>query len=252
MSETTIGFDALPESKDTVFVKTAGIHLGFKLIAKEFVPSKEKDGKTSNEQVKLSFQNDKNENVVLYLFAPPTKAEDVKYCGDIYEKGVKIRKRTPEEQIVAEFNERFYFFEQLGKAWNSSKEKMDSFKTSLAGDPSGLFKKMFEKFFTVFTSEFFAEKKINIKMLFNNNDKQKTSFLGLAKPGASNLVFAPYTTDDNPILQINLSEEKNMVRKYTPKDKAPTTAGAEVGGTGEWKPAIAATDNDNPDAPGLF
>jgi len=246
-----LSFDKLPETKEQQFVRTMGIHLGFKLVSFEYIPPKEKDGNVVlSASLKLTFANDSRETFITNIFEPPAKPEDIKYPMKHYENNVHTRNKTAEEQIAAEFNERFYLFDQLAKAWNSSNERINAFKSTVKGDPDGLFKKMVEKFFSIFPKDFWQDKKINLKLLFKNNDVKQTSFLNLAKPSASNFVFAPYTTDNNPVLQISSWEEKNCMRKYIPQYKAPDKAGGGESSEG-WKP-LKAADGDSAEDKELF
>jgi hypothetical protein len=253
-----IKFDELPESKEMLSIKTAGVHLKLVLDSFEFVDAKEtpasedgkKPAKKTNAYVKFVFKNETHQ-MVHFMFTPPTKEEEVKYVKDKYEKGIKIRKYTPTEMIKLEFDDRFYFYEQLARAWNASKEKLDSLK-KISGTTDTMFKVMFDKFFSVFPKEWHEKKYINLKTTFSNNAKTKRSFLALCKAEQSNMIFAPYINDNVPGLQLNDWEEQNSVRKFKPQDQAPGTDNADAGAANaedsDWQPAT----KEEKDAPDLF
>lgn len=233
MSEINVNFDQLPESKEFKSINKAGVHMKFYLDEIEFKEKSEKDGKKIGESVRLLLKSD-NAQFTIYKFTPPTQPEDVKFTGGVYKNGKEIRKRTAEEQIQADFAELFYFYEQLAKALGGSKESIDKFRAALKGvDLPNLFKTMFDKFFTIFPQEKIKTKLINFKALWNNNEKQKTSFLGIAKPSGTNMIFSAYVSDTNPVLEVSAFEEKNMVRKFSPLDRAPQNNATEAGSTGD-------------------
>lgn len=251
MSEMKFG-DA-PSSAQQQYVKTAGIHLNFSLTGREFIERITKDDKEKNAYVKLTFtgNDEKKESFLCMLFEPATKESEVKYLGDIYEKGVKIRKRTPEEQIKQEHGDRFYFYEQLAKALQQPAEKVAKWKQGLTGTPEVMFKMMFESFFNNFPLDSVKDKKMNFKMMWSNNDKNKTSFLGLCSAAQNNIVFAAYVSPETTGLQLSAYEEKNLHRKYQPKVAAPKSDATEIinESNDAWE---APTTNDGAPAQELF
>lgn len=264
-------FDDLPDSKQNKSIDTAGIHRNMKLVEIEYQPKKEKTkkekgtdkevgtGEFTGPWVKFIFhstptapkkEGDPEEPVMQFtytMFEPPTRPEDVKICMDKYEKGVAIRKNTPEEQIRQDFNNRFYFYEQLAKAWIVSPEKFNNFKKSLKGSPEVLFKEMFDTFFAAFPMEKNQDKPIDIKLIWNNNDKKRTSFLTLAYPGATNLVFAPYIPERPTMLSLTKYEEGLVKRKFSMHDRAPGDNNTETGGDlpkeGAWQPHSSTSED---------
>lgn len=233
MSDVKIEFDSLPESQDFKTVNKAGIHLKFHLEEVEFSEAKEKDGKEISESFKVTLKGD-TEQFSIYKFAPPTEPDKVKFLSSHYVNGKEVRKKTPEEQIQADFHSLYFFYEQLGKAMGGTMEHINKFKAAIKGaDADKLFKLMFDKFFTIFPVEKLKSKKFNFKALWNNNDKALTSFLQIAKASATNVVFAPYTNDNNPVLQISSFEEKLLVRKYSPLDRKPADDNTETTNTGK-------------------
>jgi hypothetical protein len=231
---TPIKFGDLPDSREKQFLRTAGVQIKYKLKAYEFKERAEKEGMVTNAMLKLTFEND-HSSFSGMLFEPPYSEDNVKFTGDLYEHGVKVRKRTPAEEIEAQFYEKFYFFEQLMKALGADKITIESFK-KVSGDTKDLFKMMVEKFFTLFplTAPAVTNKFINFKTAWNNNTSKKTSYLGLCKPSASNVIFAAYVADDVPVLSLNSTELKNQQAMFTDADRAPKTDGAE--GEGSWRP----------------
>lgn len=228
MSDIKVNFDELPESKDFKSINTAGVHLKYHLEEIEFTDAKEKDGKMSNPFVKITVKSDVAQ-FGIFKFSPPSNPEDVKFTSDVYQNGKAVRKMTPEEQIQKDFTELFYFYEQLGRALGGTKDQIEKFKSNIKGvEMPVMFKTMFDKFFTIFPLDKVKAKLFNFKALWNNNDKSKTSFLGISKAGASNMVFAPYVSDSNPVLSVGGFEEKNMIRKYSPIQRVPAGDATEV------------------------
>ena len=246
-------FDDLPESKETRYVKEPGIHLGFKIQNIEWTDEKVKEvkgqaPKTVNAYVKVTLADDAGETFIAFLFAPPVKAEDVKFTGDVYEKGIKIRKRTPEEQIRVEFDERYYFYEQLAKAIKAIPEKRAAFKKQIAGPVDTMFRRMYDRFTTIFPKESYADKKINFKSMWKNDKKAQTSNLTLCRAEDRNVVFAPFIDAKTPVLQLSSWEEENQVRMFKPQDRKPTTDKADAGPANDtdkdWKPLVGADEPD--------
>jgi hypothetical protein len=249
-----IKFDDAPESKQFKSIDSAGIHRNFILDEAEFQPLAPKmekkkvdgkdvevdTGKTIGPWAKFNFKCDNpTQQFVCTLFAPPAKEEDIKFYGDVYEKGIPIRKKTAAEQIKSEFTNKYYFYEQLAKAMLISPEKFKAYKDSVGGDPQHLFKLMFDKFFALFPLDKLKGKAIDIKTIWNNNIKAKTSFLQLAYPSASNLVFAPYIPNRDTLLSFTQSEQKSLRRQFNPNDKAPTGDATEVNSDNQWKPVAS-------------
>jgi len=245
---TEIKFSDAPESKQYKSLDQAGVHRKFYLVEVEFQPlapkmKKEKqDGKevevpdgdkTVGPWAKFVFRSEEPaQQFVTTMFSPPTKETDVKFFGDVYEKGVAIRKKTAQEQINSEFMNKFYFYEQLAKALQIAPDKFASFKNGVKGSPDVLFKEMFDKFFALFPLDKLKTKAIDIKTIWNNNIKSKTSFLQLAYPSASNLVFAPYIENRDSFLSVTASEAKLIKRMFSMHDRAPSTDATEAGGSG--------------------
>lgn len=240
-------FGDLPESKEKQYVQEAGIKPKFQVTAREFIERAEKDGKTKNAQIKITFSNDTH-TFVAYLFESAWREEDVKYCGDLYENGVKIRKRTPAEQIEADIYERYYFFEQLIRALGMDKIAIDLFKKGLDDNPDGILKKMFESFVNVVSDQKLKEKFINFKLMWNNNEKAKTSFLTMCKPSASNVIFSPYINDQNLVLQLSNYEQKHQSRMFKPTERVAPAGDGPEGTKEDWVPP----STENGEEPELF
>lgn len=252
MSKEQIGFGDLADSKQIKSIDSADIHRNFFLNEVEFVPRQEKKEKKKNEKgetvevgtgkmvgpyIKFSLKNHTGDLAFNFtMFTPPTTEEEVKFTSDKYENGIPVRKNTPMEQIVVEFNKKFYFFEQLAKAIGASPDSFMKFKTAVKGDPTELFKMMFDKFFALFPIDKIKNKPVDFKTVWNNNDKAKTSFLQLADAGANNIVIAMHIPERATILQFTQYEsQQKLKRKYSNTDKAPKDGNTESSGNG-WKP----------------
>lgn len=259
MSE-KISFDDAPESKQYKSIQKGGIHRGFHLEEVEFSERKEKTKKQKDgtevgtgefigPSIRFTFQNENtSETFTSVMFEPPTRPEDVKFTTGYYEKGVEIRKKTPEEQIKHEFLQRYYFYEQLAKALLVEPTKYDTFKRGCAAEPAELFKKMFKVFFDTFPLEKYKSRLFDFKTMFKNDEAKKTSFLQLCYVGANNLIFAPYIESRDSMLSLTPYEVKLINRKYSNTDRVPTTDSTEVvSGDGAWKPVE--TDNAEDDKP---
>lgn len=259
-----IGFDDVPESKQYKSITKGGVHRKFHLEEVEYVERKEKTKKEKDgtetgtgefvgPYVRFVFQNEETQEVfTTMMFEPATREEDVKFLSDFYDKGVKTRKKTPAEQIKHEFTQRFYFYEQLAKAWIVSPEKFDIFKRSLVDEPPVLFKKMYKSFFEAFPLDKIKGKLIDLKVMYKNDDIKKTSFLQLCYPGANNLVFAPHIENRDTMLSVTQSEQKSLSRKYSNTDRAPSSNDTEVIPTeGGWK-AVETGGEDAADDKPLF
>jgi len=259
MSE--IKFDDAPESKQYKSIDSAGIHRNFCLVEAEFQPLAPKmekkkvdgkdvevdTGKTIGPWAKFTFRcEDPVQQFICTMFAPPTSEEEIKFYGDVYDKGIPVRKKTAAEQINAEFMNKYYFFEQLAKAMLISPDKFKVFKDSVKGEQAVLFKLLFDKFFALFPIDKYKTKAVDLKTVWNNNIKAKTSFLQLAYPGVNNLVFAPYIPNRDTLLSITQNEQKSLKRLFNPNDRAPSTDATEVNADNQWKPVATEGDEDAP------
>lgn len=278
MATEKIGFDDLPDSKQTKSLDKAGIQRNFILIGAEYKPREAKKEKKKNDKgdmeevatdkmvgpfVRLTFQSQDTEDPVQFvttIFAPPTKAEEIKFHGDHYENGVKVRKNTDAEQINAEFKRKFYMYEQLAKGLGISPAKFLEYKKVIGGEPETIFKTMFDKFFAMVPLDRIKDKPLDIKTLWNNNEKNKTSFLQLADSGANAVAIAMHIPGRETFLSISPFEQKKLARAFSNTDRAPKDNNTESGGIGgdnTWKPidepgdaagggggAAAASDDD--------
>jgi hypothetical protein len=226
-----IQFDDVEDSRQWKTIQEGGIKQNFQLVEAVFQDEKEekKDDKgkvvekATKPMVKLVFQQPEDTiQFSTYLFNPPRNEKECNFFGDVYEGGVPIRKRTPDEEIKEQFKNLYYIYEQLGRALGASKDALALLK-SIKGSPDVLFRKFFDTFFTkVISIEKAKAKRIDLKVLFNNNDTKKTSFLGLAKANATNMIFAPHIAGQKEsLLQVTEWELKNVKRKYSPNDRAP-------------------------------
>lgn len=256
-----IKFDDLPESKQYKSLDAAGVYREFNLVEIEFQkkePKKEKrkdseeetvvEGKFIGPWVRFTFRNEKTiEQFVGIVFSPPTTPEDIKFHGGKFEGGVEIRKRTDKEEIEAQFNNLYYLYEQLGKALQVSPEKFISFKKGLSGDVEKLFKEMFDKFFAAFPLDKINKKPIDFKVLYNNNAKAKTSFLGLPSASSNNMVFGPYIEGRASILSVAAWEQKKLRKQFSNTDRAPqdnNTESTGISSDNSYKPLDKGPDGE--------
>lgn len=249
-----IGFDDVPESKQSKTINEAGIHRNFLLETVEFQPRANKKEKKKNDKtglmeevetskvigpwVKLVFKSADGESTFsTTIFAPPVTPDEVKYVSDKYEGGVAIRKNTKDEQIRLEFTKKFYLYEQLAKAVLISPDKFLIFKKGLKAETDVLFKEMYDQFFKQFPLERIKKNAIDFKAVWNNNDNAKTSFLQLADASSNNVVFAPYHEQRESILSVTQWEQVKLKRKYSNNDRAPQGSNTEISKSGNaWKP----------------
>lgn len=236
MAETNeVRFDDAPDTKPTRSINTAGVHRKFVIKELSYTKETEKDGKKVGPYVKIVFEGESGGSVLTFqcmVFQPPTKEEDVKFPGGVFEGGSEVRKRTPKEEIQAQFMEKFYLYQQIGMAWGVDKVKLEGFKKAAGGAPEVLFHKMYDTFTKAFPPEKFKEKPVDFKVMWNNNTTKKTSFLNLCKPSANNLVIGPHLPSQNSMVALSSFEEQRGATKlFTNADRAPSTNDPEVGGS---------------------
>lgn len=240
-----LNFDELPDSKQYKSIDTAGVHTNMRLVEVEFKPREEKKKKNKAGELeatgefispyaKFTFRREEPaEQLVATMFSPPESEDEVKFVGDVYENNVAIRKRTNMEQIKHEFAQRFYFYEQLAKAWLVPADKFVTFKKSINVGPDQAFKLMFENFFKAFPLDKWGKNAIDLKAVWNNNKKAHTSFLQLAVPSSNNLIFSTYYGQNRPSqLALTPYEQKHYgKREFDMNARAPKTDETEVDGT---------------------
>jgi hypothetical protein len=193
-------------------------------------------------------------------FKPKTDPAEIQYPVDkwekIGEKWTKTRKLSNEEMIKALNNDVMFFLMDLGEALSYTR---DNIKATLSKAET------FEDAIQLFRDNYppIKGKNINMKLLWDNNDNKKTSFLKLRVGGQlvyypfMKKIFDKYAKGVPSSLKLEKYDEDNrMQRKYSQADKAPqeaTGTGGEVASTTKsgWAPvkpngenASGGTDED--------
>lgn len=230
-----------------LFIKTPGIHINSNLESIEVVAGKaKKEGEAPGKSyVKITLRRFDGYIFNGMLFPPATRAEDLTYIGQKYENGVAVRKNTPEEQLGIEWLNFGYYFIQLGMALGNHWEVV---KNAIYPKLGGLdFTAIVNTFKQQFTGAGKVMRPINFKIVYNHNDKKKTSFLGFAKATVNNIVFEQFINGQEPKLQISPYEEQQrameLVYKMQAKPKADA-AGMSDPAIGSWKPMDVETNKD--------
>jgi hypothetical protein len=159
-----------------------------------------------------------------FVFCPPVQEDEVKYFNKKYDKkGIEIGTNNAEEQILEQWNETARLLIQLGQALGSD---FDSLKTMFAKwvpEPKpGVFETMVKGFDAAFPASKFEKKRIDVKVIWKNSDKQKTSFLEIPRATAKNFVFAPHIPGHESMLELTAYEQKNCLKpKFTGTGNAP-------------------------------
>jgi hypothetical protein len=184
-------------------------------------------------------------------FKPKTNPEDILYPADKWEKNkadgkwLKVRKLDNEEMIKALNNDVLFFLMDLGAALGYNR---DTVKKVLSQAES------FEEVIELFRVNYppIVGKNINMRLLWDNSDNKKTSFLKLRTGGQliyypfMKSIFEPHKKGLPSSLKIEeYDKEHRMERKYTQASKAPQATGeggGEVASTEQkWKPVPGAS-----------
>jgi len=239
MANEKVQFGDMKEPVNVRYIGDAGIYRDMKVTKLEFVPA--------NAEKKLSsylletFENSKGEIFENRYWAPPATEEEVKFVGKLYgDKGEELRDLTKTEQIRKQFETTAYHMIQLAMALGV---KFDDAKPKITAHDT--FSGMCDAFIGIWKLN--PGKTIDMKLLWNNSDKKKTSFLGIPDAGYRSVVFLPYKAD-KPNSELALSPyeaDKKLVRKYKPTAKAPADGAVESAAPGEGFIPVAAPEGSD-------
>ena len=217
-----VQFGEMKEPVNVKYINNAGIYRNVKITKAVYVPADE--AKKLSGYFHEVFESAAGEIYENRYWEIPEKAEDLKFVSKLYDKdGNEVRDLTKEEQMQKEYEKFAYHLIQLGMAL---KCKFDDVKSKVTAQAD------FKAMCKAFNEQIYAKNKentIDFKVLWNNNDKKKTSFMGIPDAGYRNVVFLPYdASKTSSELSISAYEQKKMVRKYFPSNTAPSGDGAEV------------------------
>lgn len=188
------------------------------------------------------------------VFCPPTDPNNLAYVADKYVNGQKAGKKTSEEQMKDDWQAFGMFLCQIATA--CSQKQFAIVKTNIGKHFTEMTEEGFLKLVKAFQAMLPADKvlPVDIKMVWNNSDKKKTSFLRLAKASASNWAIAPHKPDlKESTLQFSDYETKNQLKaKYTgfanpPKGSEEIIDGEENTGSGTASQEFDEGANVSPD-----
>jgi hypothetical protein len=228
-------FDNVPstESASAPRIDTPGIHhnlrAAIELAAGEYTdksdPKNEK--KVHWDALQLTLTDEDNMQHVENYFAPPSRAEDVKYkqrlWQDVDGKKVNTREATNEETLKILNMEYIAYLLDLGTAFGY-KEK--DIKEVLQRSSKGGFLSMTKAFIDKFKPA--DNRRISAKILWNNNDTKKRSDLQIHGSWPK---YSPFGADLFDVwiegrpseLEVTAYEAKrgSLVKKYTAQGDAP-------------------------------
>lgn len=237
-----VQFGDMKEPVNVKYINNAGIYRNVKITKAVYVPAD--DAKKLSGYFHEVFESAAGEIYENRYWEIPADEKDIKYLSKLYDKdGNELRDLTPAEQMQKDYEKFAYHLIQLGMAL---KCKFDDVKAKVTAQAD------FKEMCKAFTTQIWEKNKANtidFKVLWNNNDKKKTSFMGIPDAGYRNVVFLPYeAAKPSSELSISAYEQKKMVRKYFPSNTAPSGDGAEVaaGTAGGFIP-IKNEDGSDPD-----
>lgn len=256
MSDLKIDIGTFDEPKPERTIQEAGIYTGFTIAEIKYMPPTPEvqaepaaDGKPEVKAKKavgaslaFSLVSDAGFKYDARKFLPPVSEANVKYVGKKYENNVPIRDLTPKEQLESDWGEFTMFLGQLGLAMGHPWASIRSVLMPLVGKGQ----EMCEAFIKAFCLNK-VQKKINFKLLWNNNDKNQTSFLQLPKAGSKSLVFEQHIPGQASMLAIAKWETEKGMDKCTYKFKPTSKNGVEVSKDslpGGFKPVVSADGSD--------
>lgn len=221
-----VQFGDMKEPVNVKYINNAGIYRNVSLTKAVYVPADE--AKKLSGYFHETFESATGEIYENRYWEIPEKAEDLKFVSKLYDKdGNEVRDLTKEEQMQKEYEKFAYHLIQLGMAL---KCKFDDVKSKVTAQAN------FKEMCKAFTTQIWEKNKTNtidFKVLWNNNDKKKTSFMGIPDAGYRSVVFLPYDANKQSseltISPYEIKKEK-LVRKYFPTSTAPSSDGAEVAG----------------------
>lgn len=223
MSDVSNIFGQVEETIQKKRIKKAGIYQKAKLASAEFVEKGPEKDKKGYKAILLTFQIPDEGDIAEFehrIFEPALKKEDRTYERDKWEKGVKIRKMTFEEQREDDLKRRFIEFVQLKQALGLSfeqakKELMDSISgcdvDTVFSTMAKAVAKEYEKGHTAF---------IDIKILWQNSTTKRTSQLAISEATTTNLAYAAH--HEKSKLQFTDREVKDCLKpRYTGQNNPP-------------------------------
>ena len=237
--------DIAPEAQAAV-INSAGIktNITFKGVDMVEVKPKDNPGKIMH-AAEFVFEDELGHRHVEKYFAPQTSADQLTY---VLKKWVEVNNKwtatedlSKEKTLKVLGNDVVFFLADLAEAMGYPDfEKIRQNIGSRADN--------FAHAIEIFKKDYppIPGKKINMKLLWDNNKKKKTSFLKIRTGMA---VYYPFMTDlfdryvaDRPsTLTISPYDQENkMKRAFVQADRAPQNAQAGIGGTTtnerqEWK-----------------
>lgn len=183
------------------------------------------------------------------IFAPATTAADVKYLAKKFVKGVHTGENTPEEQIKKDHEDVAIHLMQLIKAFGKTYAAAQQELLPFVNVPiENAFVSMGKGFVGLYANG--RSELIDIKIVYRNSDKNKTSQLVISQPASNNISYSQHIPGQKTKLQFTDYEVKScMKRKYTGQDAAPTSDASLMGYTpppandafGVFSPAPATT-----------
>lgn len=240
--------DSFEAPAQEMYIKDAGIYsegrLSGPLVYKAPVPATDKKAEIG-ESVSVEIVTKNNFKHSGRVFKPESDPDKVKFFSDYYENGVTIRKKTAVEQIQGDWMELSYFFGQLaaahGHSWDAVRNLI--FPKVQAFD----FKGIIDAFNIAFVIGK-PQKLFNFKLVWNNNQNKKSSFLSFPKASSYNVAFEMNIPNQGPTLVFSKYEEEKCLKalfKFAPKSKdgmeaMPSEEIKEI--TGGFKPIVTDTD----------
>lgn len=233
-----VDFDQMAEPSQQKYISEAGIYRNVLVTKMGIAPITEKDGKKSGGFLEIVIESAEYGMFTIKHWPLPKTPDEVKFVMKVYgPNGEELRDRTKEEQLNADHVEFAYFLCQLGMAWNNP---FDNVKRIV------IVEKTFETMIGAFIKAFFTDQArkspIDVKLVWNNNIKDKKSFLQIAKATQKNVVFRPYLKSlaKSDLEFTAYEKKKKMLICEFPYAKPATGAASNGSGatqpTGDWKP----------------
>lgn len=231
MSDFLNVFKQLDDSVQKKRVTEPGIYENVKFTGCEFTEQEADPEKKKNAYkcIVLKFaipDKDDNTNVIEFeerVFAPATTPENVKFLAKKYVKGVEIGKNTPSEQIIKDHEARAIYLLQLikafGKTYAAAQEQLMPFVNVPIEQA---FVSMAKGFVGLYTNGM-PNNPIDMKIVYQNSDKHKTSQLIISTPASNNVAFTQHIPGQKTKIVLSDYDVKCLVKKYTGVAAAPSS-----------------------------